>query len=294
MSLTPIMFSGLTLFLWSFLAFFGARLNHLPSLFIVGSALTIGSLISFPKIREWKVPWKTFLVGVGGLFGYHFLYFSAFQLAPAVEVNLINYLWPLLIVLLSPILLPKFQLQPNHILGALLGLSGTALIFSAGHFELDITHLRGYLLAGAAALTWALYSLLTRRLPHFPTVAVGGFCLASGILALIIFALGFLHNPSLSTLQISRQDGLYILLVGLGPMGIAFFSWDAALKRGDPRIIGALSYLTPLFSTLILVITGAGKLTWVSTLAMLLIISGAVIGSLELFSRSLWKSKLMV
>jgi len=43
--------------------------------------------------------------GVGGLFGYHALFFAAMAHAPAAEANLLNYMWPLLIVLLSAPLL---------------------------------------------------------------------------------------------------------------------------------------------------------------------------------------------
>ena len=66
-------------------------------------------------------------------------------------------------------------------------------------------------------------------------------------------------------------------------MGAAFFAWDASLKRGDPRIIGSLSYLTPLLSTAWLVLLAGRTLTWVSAMAMILIVSGAFIGSIDLF-----------
>jgi drug/metabolite transporter (DMT)-like permease len=72
-------------------------------------------------------------------------------------------------------------------------------------------------------------------------------------------------------------------MLGLGPMGAAFYAWDAALKRGDSRVIGALAYLTPLLSTLNLVLWGGKHLTGVSMAAMGLIVLGAVIGSLDLF-----------
>jgi drug/metabolite transporter (DMT)-like permease len=100
---------GLTLIslvLWSSLAYLGTRLNQLPPLLLTGIALSIGGLVSAGSCRDWRVPWKTFAIGVTGIFGYHALYFTAFRLAPAVEVNLINYLWPLLLVVLSPWLLP--------------------------------------------------------------------------------------------------------------------------------------------------------------------------------------------
>ncbi len=273
--------------LWSFLALFGANLNNIPALFVVGMALCVGGLVGLPGWRGWRVPWRTLLVGVGGIFGYHFLYFSAFRLAPAVEANLINYLWPLLIVLLSPLILPGYSLRPYHLLGALLGLTGAGLIISGGRLNLDLANLPGYLLAAGAALTWAIYSLLTKRLPPFSTQAVGGFCLLSGLLALAIFALsGQSLAGQLQLVQGLRpQDWLALLAAGIGPMGAAFYTWDAAMKRGDPRIVGSLAYLTPLLSTVNLVLVGGRALSWISGLAMLLIVGGALVGSLDLWRK---------
>ena len=77
---------------------------------------------------------------------------------------------------------------------------------------------------------------------------------------------------------LSGRDLLLIALTGLGPLGAAFFLWDAALKRGDPRRIGILSYLTPLASTLLLALTSGRPLTVWIALAALLIVGAAVIG----------------
>lgn len=273
-----------TLMLWSSLAFLGTHLSRLPAFLVTGIALCIGGLISLPRARLWRVPAKTLAVGVGGIFGYHFLYFTAFRLAPPVEVNLMNYLWPLLIVVLTPALLPGHTLRPQHLIGAALGLAGAGLIVTGGRVELDLANLPGYACAAAAALIWAIYSLLTRRLPPFPTEAVGGFCLISGLLSL-----GFYAAESAATGQFiapAGSDWALLAGLGIGPMGLAFFTWSAALKRGDPRIIGALSYLTPLASTLLLVLLGGRTLTAASGFAMLLIVAGALIGSLDVLRGS--------
>jgi drug/metabolite transporter (DMT)-like permease len=275
---------------WSTLAVLSASLVHVPPLLSVGLALCISGLVSAVRWRAWRVPWFTFAVGVGGIFGYHFFYFSALQHAPAVEANLLNYLWPLLIVALSPVFLPGYRLHAYHWIGTLMGLAGTALILSGGRPHLDLANLYGYLLAAGAGLTWACYSLMTKRLPAFPTAAVGGFCLASGLLSLGAQALG--GNPfSLSAL--SGRDWLALFLLGIGPMGAAFFLWDAALKGGDPRIIGSLAYLTPLLSTLNLVIFGGRTLSWVSLVAMALIVGGAAVGSLDLWKQSFVQTKIL-
>ncbi len=271
-----------TILLWSFLGYLGARVSHVPPFLVVGVALCVSGLVSALRLRDWSVPLMTLAVGVGGIFGYHFLYFSAYHHAPAVEVNLMNYLWPLLIVLLSPIYLPGYQLRPHHLLGALMGLGGASLIITAGRLSLDLDNLWGYLLAAGAALVWASYSLLTKRLPPFNTAAVGSFCLVSGLLSLVAY---FLDASTFDLSTLDNADWLSLVLLGAGPMGAAFFTWDASLKRGDPRIIGSLAYLTPLTSTLVLVLIGGYSIGWVSGLAMALIVGGAVIGSLDLLRK---------
>jgi drug/metabolite transporter (DMT)-like permease len=275
--LNSLVLALLAILLWSTLALLGSQLTSVPSFLLLGVVFSIAGTTSLVRRKGWRVPLTTLLVGVAGIFGYHFFYFRAFALAPAVEANLINYLWPLLIVLLSPVLLPGYRLGPQHIVGGLLGLAGAGLILSRGQLSLDPAYLPGYLLASAAAVTWSVYSLLTKRLPPFPTETVGVFCLISGLLAFAAFPIfgGKLSDFTALTLR----EWLLLAVLGIGPMGAAFFLWDAALKAGDPRSIGALAYLTPLLSTLNLVLFGGQHLTWISAVAMALIIGGAVIGN---------------
>ncbi len=263
--------------IWSTLALAGAGLQQVPPFLLLAAAFSTSGAYALIRWRAWRTPLKVLAVGVAGIFGYHFLYFRAFAHAPAIEVNLINYLWPLLIVVLSPLILPGYRLGSRHVLGALLGLAGAALIATGGRFNLQAHYLTGYLLAGATALTWALYSLLTKRLPRFSTETVAVFCLISAALAWGVY---FATGGSLSEMAAQPpRVWLALALVGLGPMGAAFYLWDAALKRGDPRVIGSLAYLTPLLSTLNLIVFGGQRMTWVSGAAMALIICGALISA---------------
>ena len=279
MPASALIYTFITIILWSFLGFFSASLQHLPPLLTTGIGLCIGSLVSLPNIKSWAVPLKTLAVGTGGLFGYHFLYFSAFQIAPAIGVNLVNYLWPIFIVLLTPVFLKDQRLKLNHFIGVIVGFIGAGLIASGGNLATSSQALPGYLMAGSAALIWAVYSLLTRRLPPFPTSTVGAFCFLAGFFSL---AAAVIQNDGLAVFsQIRSSDWVMLVIVGIGPLGLAFYSWDAALKRGDSRVIGSLAYLIPLFSTLILIILRGEKLEWISGAAMVLITAGAVIGSLN-------------
>jgi drug/metabolite transporter (DMT)-like permease len=259
--------------LWSTLAAIAVGLAAVPPFLLLGLSLTGAGLLALPTYRQWRVGATTLLLGIGALFGFHLLLFLALRAAPAVEANLINYLWPLLIVVLAPVLLPGTALTPRHVLAATLGFAGAALIITGGRWTLSIVHWQGYALALGSAFIWATYSLLTRRVPPFPTAAVGLFCLVSGVLALACHAwLEPRHAPS-------AAQWLLIAALAVGPMGAAFFLWDAALKRGDARAIGALSFVTPLASTLLLVATGQGTFTAVTALAAALIVGGAVLGT---------------
>ena len=280
-----LILSLLSVLIWSTLTVLIWRVSHLPPFFSVGIALVVGGLVGLVRVRDWKVPLPTLALGIGGIFGYHALLFVAVRLAPPVEVNLLQYLWPLLIVVLTPVYLPRTHLSVHHVLGALAGLAGAGLVLSGGRFSLEMAALPGYLLAVAAAFVWSSFSLLIKRVPPFATGAVGGFCLLSGLLSLgfcwIDRQLGFSSIP----LVVAPTDWLFLLLLGLGPMGAAFYTWDAAMKRGDPRVIGALAYLTPLLSTLNLVVLGGRHLSNIAIAAMGLIVAGAILGSLDLFRR---------
>ena len=171
--------------LWGTLATFGVALAHLPPLFLTGCALTIGAVPGLIHVRQWRVPAATLLLGVCGLFGFHFLLFLALRRAPPVEANLVNYLWPLLIVLLTPLLLPGWRLRPVHVAAAAIGFAGAALAIGAAPMTITPTVALGFAFAAGSALVWACYSLLTRRVAPFSSWAIGGFALASGVLALV-------------------------------------------------------------------------------------------------------------
>jgi drug/metabolite transporter (DMT)-like permease len=259
--------------LWSLLALLAVRLSGVPPFLLLGLALGGAGLLALPSWRSWRVAPATLLLGIYGLFGFHLLLFLALRNAPAIEANLVNYLWPLLIVLLAPWLLPGVRLTWRHVVAVTLGVIGAALLISGGRWTFSSAYWQGYAFAAGSAFVWATYSLLTRRVAPFPTAAVGFFCLLSGALALVCHVLLEPHFVP------SAVQAMLIVLLALGPMGAAFFLWDAALKRGDPRTIGALSYLTPLGSTLCLLAAGVGTLTPVIGLAALLIIGGAVLGA---------------
>lgn len=261
--------------MWASLASLGVSLTHVPPFLLTGIALIIGSIPAWPFVArdasQWRIPLRTLALGVYGLFAYHFLLFIALRYAPAVEANLVNYLWPLFIVVLAPALLPGVRLRLAHVAAALLGFGGAAIAIVGGR-ELSGELAWGYLPALAAAFIWASYSLLTKRVAAFPTTAIGLFGLVSGALSLLCHVL---LEPATA---LQWRDWALLALLGLGPLGASFFLWDKALKLGDARQIGILSYITPLASTTLLVLVSGRPFSSSIVIATGLILAAAVLG----------------
>lgn len=278
MRATIIGFSAIVM--WSLLALLTASSGKVPPFqlaamcFAIGTAVGIAPLIAQPaRLSHLLQPPKVWLLGVIGLFGYHFLYFTALRNAPVIEAGLIAYLWPLLIVVGSA-LLPGEKLAWHHVAGALAGLLGTVLIVSKSGLAFDEGFALGYGAALLCAFTWAGYSLLSRRFGAVPTDVVTGYCAATAVLSLLChWALEETVWPQ-GTVEWAAVAGL-----GLLPVGAAFYAWDHGVKHGNIQVLGAASYAAPLLSTLLLVAAGAGQIDWRIALACLLIVGGAVLAA---------------
>ena len=289
------LFGLFTILLWSSLALFTVLSGDIPPFQLLTISFFIASFIGLLMLKKqkkrlkdlFKIPLKVYVFGVYGLFGYHFFYFLAIKNAPAIEANLLNYLWPLLIVVFSAFL-PNEKLKWYHILGTFLALIGAfLLVLKGGSLEFDENYAWGYISALAAAFIWSSYSVISKTLKKIPTYVVTGFCILTTVLSLgAHLVLEQTVIPSFTQLFAS-------IILGLGPVGGAFYLWDYALKNGDIKILGSLSYLAPLLSTLILVLVGVSTMSISIALACVFIIAGSLISSKEYIKiiRDFFKTK---
>ncbi|NUQ00422.1 MAG: EamA family transporter [Armatimonadetes bacterium] len=216
-----------------------------------------------------RAPRRVVLLGLLGMGSYHLAYYLAFFLAPPIEVSLLNYLWPLLTVLLSAPLLGE-PLPKRTAAAAMLALLGAGLVVTQGQLpRLSTEHAAGYALALHAGVSWAVFSCLLRR---YGAVAQGRMTLFSLLTALLAWtAAGLLHQP------LEFGGWAATLYLGVGPMFIAFRCWDRAVAVGDVARIGLVSYLTPVLATSWLALAGA-PLSPASLAGMALIVIAAVAG----------------
>lgn len=272
--------------MWSLLSVLTVATGRIPAFQLAAMTFAIGAAVAFisfiwrpAAFGALRQPLLAWVVGVGGLFGYHALYFLSLRFAPPAEASLVNYLWPLLIVLFSS-LLPGERLALHHIVGALLGLTGTVLLFTGNSGGFAPGQMPGLAAAFVAAFVWAAYSVMSRRLKAVPTDAVAGFCLATALLAALVHVM-----VETTVWPETMGQWLAIAALGIGPVGAAFFTWDIGMKRGDIRVLGAASYATPLLSTAFLILAGFAKPSTAIAIAAILIAGGGLIAAKDM----VWK-----
>jgi len=280
---TLIGFSAILM--WSLLALLTVASGEVPPFQLAAMTFAIGGAIGAVWVT-WSGSWgalrqspRAWALGVGGLFGYHALYFMSLRLAPPAEAGLVNYLWPLLIVLFSG-LLPGEKLRWYSVAGALIGFAGTAILFVGKGLAPTADASTGYVAAFMAAFVWAGYSVLSRRLAGVPTAAVAGFCLVTAVLA------GLCHLMVETTVWPQDfEEWEAVIALGVGPVGAAFYAWDIGVKRGDIRLLGVVSYAAPVLSTLFLVLAGFAEARMTLLLSALLIAGGGLLAAQDMLRK---------
>jgi drug/metabolite transporter (DMT)-like permease len=232
--------------------------------------LTARGRSGLSELRQPIAPW---LAAFAGIFLYHALYFHAMAKAPPAQASLIAYLWPLLIVVLSALSSGE-RLHVRYLAGAVLGFSGSAIFLLQRNEEpITIDGITGYIAAFACAVVWAGYSVLNRRFKATPSGMLVGVCGAVSIAGALC------HTQFEAMVWPDVHQWIAIVVLGIGPTGIVFLAWDYATKHGDLSLLGALSYLAPLISTLLLIGTGKTDVTVGIVVGAGFIIGGAVIAS---------------
>lgn len=263
--------------LWASLAVLTTATGNLPPFQVLAVSFGIAALLGLARAalrgaagwRELRQPGAALALSTLALFGYHALYFIALKRAPAVEANLLNYLWPLLIVVFAG-LVGGVTVRAGQWAGTLLGLVAAALLVTRGHgLQVDRAHVPGYLAALGAAVIWAAYSVLNRRFADVPTAAITVACAGVSVLGAAV------HLLFERTVAPDATQWLVLAVMGAGPVGAAFWLWDHGTKRGDIALLGSLSYLAPLLSTLLLVISGRAEPRGIQAVAIAMLLAGA-------------------
>lgn len=274
----PTLYGFLAIVMWGTLALLGHYTRSLALFQLLFLCFAIASLLLFGKRLLTKttlfsppqLTLKDWLIGTTGLFGFHFCYFMALKHASAIAVSLIAYLWPMMLALL----LADRKHRLIALVGSMIAFAGVAnLLLQEQSISLSAEELIGYLYALACALIWAVYSYLSvKSTSHVDDI---------GWLSLAVATLSLLCHLTMESNAWSFEltELITILLLGLGPVGGAFYLWDIGMKQGNAKLLAMLSYSSPLLSSALL--ASFGLTSWSSSIlvALALILLGGLLAS---------------
>ncbi|MDK9705748.1 MAG: EamA family transporter [Desulforhopalus sp.] len=216
---------------------------------------------------------KVSLMGVWGIFLYHYIYYLALDNAPLAEGAILATTWSFWIVVFSSLLLfKKFKL--SIVVTALVGLFGAGLVISAGkELSFDTSHLKGYLLALLCGVIWSSFSvgLAHIKVKREPMTA---FTIYAAVLSTVLFLWSMPH-----ALPAPAALGAAVYL-GCIPLGLSFFLWNRAMTGGNVVIIGFLSYLTPPLAVFLVAVIHHQEVSGTVLLGMAVILGASLLGRL--------------
>ncbi|WP_141319742.1 DMT family transporter [Halomonas halmophila] len=267
----------MTVILWASLPLLRA-LVQLPPMLTAAIAMLAAAVVAL-GLERWRAPDQRpepdksagfWLMGVGGLTGALYFYFLALDEGDPAKVTLVTYTWPVGFMLVADRLAGR-GLRIETLLGALVAFSGLAPLILNDSESVSTPPL-AYAAGLAAGLSWIVFSLyLKTGSPSRPT----NYKRLFGGVAATALCLHLLLEPAAE--QSTARDWLMASLIGIGPYGIAFMTWGFALQRCSTTLLGLMTYLVPVLSSLFVVVMGWAPLSNSLLVAVTAVfISGAI------------------
>lgn len=261
-------------------ALFGAELSRIPLFELLTIALSIGFILTLLKLsisKQWrciKQPWYIWLIGISGIYGTDLLFYAALKHAPVAQIDLINYLWPIILIIATS-LLPSEKCSWQHVLAGLIGLFAVYILLTNGQgfASFQAQYAWGYLLAFIEACVWVSYCLSSRIFYKTPIEMIGMYL---GVGAIISLAL---HHHYETTIIPNGKEWLFLCCIGILASCGAYYFWDFAIKHGNIKLLSILSYGNPIISAGLLVLAGKAHLSPSLGIASLLIAIAAIVAS---------------
>ncbi len=245
--------------------------------FLIGSlALTI----AYPKRLKGLKPKQEALFAAAGLCGitlYFLMENIALTYTLASNVGVILSISPFFTALFSKLILKDEKLNRNFLVGFVVALVGVFLIHFNGSVVLELNPI-GDLLAILAAIVWAIYSVLTKRISHYGynTIQTTRRAFYYGLLFMLpaLFFLPFDWDPARFLLPLNTAN---LLFLGLGASALCFVTWALAVLRLGAIRTSMYIYLVPVVTVISSVLILNETITWLAALGTALILLGLIL-----------------
>ncbi|MBT8443519.1 MAG: DMT family transporter [Gammaproteobacteria bacterium] len=279
-----IVYGLLTVALWSTVASaFNLALRHVSPLeLLLFSSLAATVMLGAIVLLSWRyrelATWgsrdyrRSALLGFLNPALYYLLLFEAYDRLPAQEALLLNFAWPVVLVVLSVVLLRQ-RIHPLAIASLLLSFCGVIIIATRGDpLSMRLENPTGVALALASTVVWSVYWIYSSQDERDSVNRLFcNFLFGSGYLVIYCLFAGGVEMPG-------RSGAIGILYVAAFEMAFAFVFWLQALKLArNAAEVSSLVYLTP-FLSLIVIHFAVGEDLYPSTLAGLVLIVGGIAG----------------
>ena len=244
-------------------------------------ALAVTAFGRWPALRALRGGQLASLLGLGAgaNFPYTALYYLAFALAPeaAGDANIINYLWPLWVLILSVPLL-KEPLSWNKVLGMLIAFAGVYLLVSGGSWiRFRTENLPAYACAGIGAFFWGLFSVLSKRQGESEPLTALFLYLAASFVCFTLLALALAAAGAIRLAPPSGRAWLMVAAVGAGANGLGALFWILALRSSDTALASTLVYLTPFLALVYLAAFRGTAIRPLQLASLALILAGPIL-----------------
>lgn len=274
-------FAGLSILLWATAASaFKITLRYIDyvRMLLISSLVSLITLLSIIlvtnkffllKTINSKELIKSLSLGIFNPFLYYLILFKAYSLLPAQLAQPLNFVWPIMIVLLSiPILGQKIKLK--KIIAVLISFIGIIIISTKGNItKLDFVHPWGVFLAVFSSIIWALFWILNVKDKKDIIIKLFLNFTSGTILIFIIFLVGNKNG------SFNLPGLLGAIYIGLFEMGITFVVWLKALSLSKTTAeVSNFIYLTP-FMSLVFIHFIVGEAIHIATiLGLIFIVTG--------------------
>ncbi|HEX8932009.1 MAG TPA: DMT family transporter [Patescibacteria group bacterium] len=197
------------------------------------------------KLRDWS---KAIFLGFLGTYLYYILLYSGYANAQGLEVLVLQYSWPIFIILLSIVVL-KEKLTLRRALVVFLGFIGVTLVLTKGNFtQIHFDNYSVDILVLVAALVFGLFSVLSKKVHLEPYTMVTIYFFAATVSS-------FVSMLWLSDFSLPAKDAVIPIVVnGLFVNGFSYIFWIKALKKAEASFVAPFVFLTPILSALYLII----------------------------------------
>ncbi len=271
------------LVIWSLSACCTMALSGIPA-FEILSGIFISGFVASSIINTIKGNWSDasgrpkylILAGILGIIGNDIFYILSFKHAPAIQVDLIVYLWPMMVLILSSLFLNE-KTGIHHIFACILAFLGVYILLTADS-ETGLFHpqyLIGYACAFASALLWSIYIIISRKYAKSTPELFAIYCGVGAIFSLVM------HFNFETTVMPSFWQGVILIVMGVATHSFAYYGWDFAIKRGHFKLLSILPYGNPILSVLALIFFGFADLTIEVLISTLMVFAAGAVAGLK-------------